>query len=179
MPWTEQNQKDAQLEADGYGVELGEKYTAWLSAVQSGAPTTGSALAAVEDVMRRWQQSISSLQSQSEAIVGNDSVMDALGQLATQVAEEKSTLQKLRNEAITRTDQADSVNPKVRASPYTNILGLDRVFRDSTRFWILITSIIFGVLALGALGFLVYQVVSTGALVPMQYIQGGTGRSKN
>ena len=175
MPWTEQNQKDAENEANGYFQEFMEKWEAWKNVVQSGAPNSGQA--AVEDVVRRWQQSLASLQNQSDAITSNDSVMDELGQLAAQVAEEKATLRKLRSEAGTRMDQADSVNPKIRSSPYTNLLFLDRVFRDSTRFWILIASIVFGVLALCALGYLVYQIVMSGSLVPMQYIQGGSGRT--
>ena len=173
MPWTEQNQADATHEADGYTQEFLDKWETWINAVRAGAPTAASSQAAVEDVVRRWQQSLTALQTQSDAIVSNDSVMDDLSQLAQQVAQEKVTLRKLRSEAGTRTDQADSVNPKVRPSPYTNLLGLNRVFRGSTQFGLMMASIVFGVLALGSLGYLVYSVTNTGALVPMQYIQGG------
>lgn len=155
--------------------EFNEKWEAWRNAVRSGQPNSGQA--AVEDVVRRWQQSLNALKTQSESVMSNDTVMDGLGQLAVQVAEQKATLRKLRSEAGTRSDQADSLNPKVRSSPYTNLLGLNRVFRDSTRTGILIASIVFGSLALGSLGFLVYSVVNKGSLVPVQYIQGGTGRT--
>jgi hypothetical protein len=178
MPWTEQNQRDAEQEANEFFGETITKWEAWVDAVKAGAPTAASSQAAVEDAVRRWQQSLSQLQAQSDSIASNDSVMDELNQLAQEVAQEKTTLRKLRSEAGTRADQADSVNPKVRPSPYTNILGLNRVFRDSTNFNIMIASIAFGVLALGSLGYLVYSVTSTGNLVPTQYIQGGTGRTK-
>ena len=161
-----------------FATEFGEKWMVWRSAIQSGAPTAATAQAAVEDVVRRWQQSLTQLQGQSELIMSNDTTMDELGQLAVQVAEEKNTLRKLRSEAGTRADQADSVSPKVRASPYTNLLGLDRVFRDSTRFGILIASIVFGVLALGTLGFLIYQVVVSES-TPSYISSGGGARTKS
>lgn len=175
MPWTDQNQKDAENEANEHFAETIEKWEVWKNALMAGAPTAATSQAAVEDSVRRWQQSLTSLQAQSDAIASNDSVMDDLSQLATQVAQEKETLRKLRGEAATRADQADSVNPKVRSSPYTNILGLNRVFRSSTHFHILLASIIFGALAIGALAFLVYSIMTSGTLVPMQYIQGGSG----
>jgi hypothetical protein len=176
MPWTDQNQADAEKQADGFDTEFNEKWEAWRNAVQSGKPNSGQA--AVEDVVRRWQQSLNVLKAQSDSVMSNDTVMDELGQLAVQLAEQKATLRKLRSEAGTRADQADSLNPKIRSSPYTNLLGLDRVFRDSTRHGILIASVVFGLLALGSLGFLVYSVVNQGALVvPGQYIQGGSGRT--
>ena len=178
MPWTEQNQKAAEHEAESYFAETMEKWEVWRNAVQAGAPTAASSQAAVEDAVRRWQQSLASLQAQSDSIASNDNAMDELSQLAQQVAQEKATLRKLRSEAGTRANQADSVNPKVRPSPYTNILGLNRVFRGSTNFNIMMASIVFGVLSLGSLGYLVYSVTSTGSLVPMQYIQSGTGRTK-
>lgn len=178
MPWTEQNQRDAEHGAEGYSTEFNEKWTAWRNAIQAGVPTVASNQAAVEDVVRRWQQSLAALKSQSDAITSNENVMDELGQLAVQVAEEKTLLRKLRSEAGTRIDQADSVNPKVRSSPYTNLLGLNRVFRDSTRFGILMASIVFGILSLGSLGFLVYSVVTTQSLVPAQYIQAGSGKDR-
>lgn len=179
MPWTAQQQAEADAEVAAFIIEFDEKWLAWRAAIQSGVPTASTGQAAVEDVVRRWQQSLAQLKGQSDIIMSNDNTMDELGQLAVQVAEEKNTLRKLRSEAGTRTDQADSVNPKSRASPYTNLLGLDRVFRSSTRFGILIASIVFGVLALGTLGFLIYQIVTSGNIIPPSYIQGGSGRTNS
>ena len=53
------------------------------------------------------------------------------------------------------------------------------MFRSSTRFGILIASIVFGVLALGTLGFLIYQIVTSGNIIPPSYIQGGSGRTNS
>ena len=171
MSWNDQMQKDAEKTRMDYTTEFSDKLGAWINAVKSGVE--GNGLAAVEDVLRRWRQSVAQLQSQSDVILSNDNIMEELSTLASQVASEKATLAKLKGEAVTRTDQADSVNPKIRGSPYTNILGLQRQFRSSTRFAILIASIVFGVLALCVLGFLVYRVVQTGSLSPTGYAQAG------
>jgi hypothetical protein len=161
MSWSAEQQTEAEAGAARFAAEFREKMEAWTSAVRSGAPTASTSKAAVEDVVRRWRQHLGGLQTQSDIIFGNGTAMDELGQLATQVAEEKEVLQRLRSEAGTRSRQVDSLNPKARPSPYTNILGLNRIFRDSTRNGILIASIVFGALSLSALGFLVYNVVTT------------------
>lgn len=160
MPWTAQNQADAEQRSAAFRAEYAEKMEAWKNSTLSVDPRAAANQAAVADVLDRWQKSLNSLQAQSDHIASNENLMDSLGQLATQVAEEKVTLQKLRGEAGTRSDQADSVNPKVRGSPYTNILWLNRTFRDSTRSGILAASIVFGTLSLGALGYLVYSVMT-------------------
>jgi len=172
MPWTEQNQAQAVQVANAFATEFKEKMAAWQNAVQAGTQSTGQA--AVEDVVRRWQQNLATLQTQSDALMSNDSVIESLGQLAAQLADEKETLRRLRSEAGTRADQSDSVNPKDKASPYTNILGLQRIFRSSTRYSLIVTSIIFGILSLGTIGFFVYQVVTSGMLVKPGYIQAST-----
>ena len=163
MPWTAQQQAEAEQRSAAFRADYVAKLDAWRNLVQSGAPTAATGQAALEDVVRRWQQSVTALQAQSDSLMSNESAMDQLGQLANQVAEEKVTLRRLRGEAGTRSDQADSVNPKIRGSPYTNILGLNRTFRDSTRHGILAASIVFGVAALGTLGYLVYAVLPKGA----------------
>jgi hypothetical protein len=158
MPWTPQNQADAEANAASMAAEYNDAQTAWLNAIRSGASPV-AAKGRVDDVVKRWQKSVSDLENQSDVIMSDQNTMDSLGQLATQLAEEKVVLAKLRGEAVTRGDQADSVNPKWKASPYTNILGLRRTFRESTRLGILIASILFGILALGALSFLGYQLL--------------------
>ena len=158
MPWNKQEQEAAVQQSNAFKAEFKERYDAWKNAVLAGNAGTGQA--ATEDVLRRWRQHQEILQSKSDMIMSNESIMDNLGQLATQVAEEKNTLAKLQGKATTRADQADSVNPKVRGSPYTNILGLQRTFRDSTRFTILLVSIVFAILALCALSYLVYSLMT-------------------
>jgi len=160
MPWTAQNQADAEQRSASLRKEYAEKMEAWKNITMSSDPRAVANQAAVAEVLDRWQKSLNALQSQSDHIMSNENLMDGLGQLATQVAEEKVTLQKLRNEAGTRSDQADSVNPKIRGSPYTNILGLNRTFRGTTRSGILAASIVFGALSLSALGYLVYGVLT-------------------
>lgn len=156
MTWGSDDQATAERTANSFASDYADALAAWKIAVQTG----GNAIAAkgrVTDVVDRWRTSVSSLEQQSDTIMSDQNAMDTLGQVATQVAEERATLTKLRSEAGTRSNQADSVNPKIRTSPYTNILGLQRAFRESTRFTILIMSIVFGILALVALGFLSFS----------------------
>ena len=155
MPWTDANQTAAQQVADNFATEYASAVDAWTVALRSG----GNAVAAkgrVTDLVTRWRKSVNDLEQQSDVIMSDQTAMDQLGQLATQVAQERGTLAKLRSEAGSRNVQADSVNPKEKTSPYTNILGLRRTFRESTRLGILIASLVFGVLALVALGVLGY-----------------------
>lgn len=172
MSWTKERQDAAQQKISEFIEEYQTTMTQWKNAVQAGQGTQGEA--AVQDVLRRWRQFTLDLQEQSAAATQNQAVMDILAQLVSDVGEQKKILAELESEAATRVDQADSLNPKVRNSPYTNILGLNRTFRDSTRTGILIASIIFGVLALGVLSFLVYQVVVTGQIKPASIMLSGS-----
>jgi hypothetical protein len=174
MPWTAQNQQQAETEAAAYQTGFATKMADWQNAIRSGKPIHGTEYAALKEYIRQWQQSLEHLKSQSDAITSNDSVMDELGQLVTRLADDKVLFDQLSAEAGTRTDQADSVNPKIRASPYTNMLGLQRIFRQSTQTGILIASIIFGILALAILGYIVYIVQVTGAVVRASPIVGGS-----
>jgi hypothetical protein len=157
MSWTKERQDAAQKQINDFLTEYQATIDQWKNSVQAGQSTQGEA--AVQDVLRRWRQYTIDLQAQSAAATANQSVMDLLSQLVGDVGEQKKILAELEGEASTRIDQADSLNPKVRNSPYTNILGLQRTFRDSTRTAILIASVIFGVLAIGVLSFLVYDMV--------------------
>lgn len=144
--------------------DLTAAWIAWDAAILNAArdateqPKVAPAEARVQEEMRKWRALINDLQQQSEER-GGSGALHEINQLVEQVADEKQLLAKLRAEAGTRTEQGDSLNPKVRPSPYTNILGLQRTFRDSTRTYILWSAVFFGVLALSALGYLVYQVV--------------------
>lgn len=179
MPWTADDQRRAEERNLEFRREFNTRMEAWKNTVSAGQQDQSQA--AVEDTLNRWRGNMHDLQNSSEMLIGNDSVMDSIGILATQVSDEKAALKKLRSESGTRTDQAESVNPKIRSSPSTNILWLNRVFRKSTRLYLLIFSIMFGALALGGL---VYFVNSTGViqntaqlLAPRQS-QAGGGRRK-
>jgi hypothetical protein len=152
MPWTQEMHTAAQARLDGISQEYQTALTAWQNGVQAGTPAQYEAQ--VQDILRRWRQFTNDLRAQSEAATANQGVMDLLGQLVSEVGDQQQTLGRLRSEAGTRADQADSLNPKVRPSPYTNILGLQRTFRESTRtaiFWI---AILFGALAVSVIGYL-------------------------
>ena len=172
MSWTKERQDAAQQQINIFLAEYQTTMDQWKNSVQAGQNTQGEA--AVQDVLRRWRQFTTDLQAQSTAATSNQSVMDLLSQLVGDVGEQKKILADLESEATTRVDQADSLNPKVRNSPYTNILGLQRTFRDSTRTMILIASIIFGVLAISTLVFLVYQVIQSPDNVSIR-LSGSTG----
>jgi hypothetical protein len=176
MSWTRERQDAAQQQINTFLAEYQTTMDQWKNSVQSGQSTQGEA--ATQDVLRRWRQYTIDLQAQSGAATANQSVMDLLSQLVGDVGEQKKILAELEGEAATRVDQADSLNPKVRNSPYTNILGLQRTFRDSTRTAILIASIIFGMLALGVLSFLVYQMVINPDGSPSPSISGMMGGSR-
>jgi hypothetical protein len=176
MPWTAQNQADAKARNAEFSAEFNQAYEAWRNAVQSGQPAQTEA--AMEDVLRRWREYSEQLRTQSDMAVANQGAMDALAAAVQRLQEQRSELEALQSEATTRGEQASSLNPKTRASPYTNILGLQRIFKAPTRTGILIATIVFAVLALGVLGFLVYQVVVSGQLAPASYVASGGARAK-
>ena len=161
--WTADQQTSLESRAASFHQQYQAAMQAWGNAIQSGGNTV-VAKAAVEGIRDNWQQFLNQLQTQSDLLYSSENVMESLGSLASQIADEKALLARLRNQAITRGDQADSVNPKIRPSPYTNLLGLHRVFRDSTRFGILAATILFGLGALGAVGIFVADRVNGGPL---------------
>jgi hypothetical protein len=158
MPWTQELHAAAQARLNGIAQEYQTALAAWQNGVQAGNPAQYEAQ--VQDILRRWRQFTNDLQAQSEAATANQGVMDILGQLVAEVGDQQQVLARLRSEAGTRADQADSLNPKVRPSPYTNILGLQRTFRESTRtaiFWI---AVVFGALTLALGAYMVVFVYS-------------------
>jgi hypothetical protein len=177
--WSTEQQTAEQQQFDNFMLEFGKTYAGWRDGIQAGSPAQGQT--ATEDVLRRWRKHVEELRAQSDQMLAAGELMDTLQVVARQVTDERSTLKKLRGEAGTRGEQADSVNPKVRESPYINILGLQRIFRQSTRDVVLGLSIAFGVLALATLGFLVYKVTVTGTVQQASFeqssAQSGGGRS--
>jgi hypothetical protein len=152
MPWTKEMHDTAQGRLNSIVQEYQTALAAWQNGAQSGNPAQYEAQ--VQDILRRWRQFTNDLRGQSEAATANQGVMDLLGQLVAEVGDQQQILARLRSEAGTREDQADSLNPKIRPSPYTNILGLQRTFRESTRTTIFWIAVVFGALALGGIGFI-------------------------
>lgn len=176
MPgWTAQLHARAEADLNGFAAEFADAMTAWKSAAAAGNSAQGQAR--VDDVLRRWRDFTGRLQSGSLMATADGSIMERLSGRLAEVTELRDTLADLKGRAVTRTEQASSLNPKVVPSPYVNILGLHRTFRESTRTGLLIASIVIGVVALGVAGFLGIQFAVQSGLI--QLVGGDTeGASK-
>ncbi len=150
-------QRAEEAKTAAFAAEFRTAMEAWKNQVQSGQPDAGKAIAA--SVLERWRGNRVGLQNRAQQ-VADDGNMQELETLSGEVIEHRQQLDRLRDEAGTRIDQASSVNPKVRPSGYTNILGLNRIFRSSTWWALLTASVIFGVLAASLLGYITYQLYS-------------------
>jgi hypothetical protein len=170
MPWTPKQQAETERILADFERSYDGAYDEYVTALQSGAGAV-AAKGKAESIISSWWSKVQDLQAQSDLMSSQQNSLDTLGQLATQITEERTALKELRSEANTRGYQSDSVNPKITGSPYTNILGLRRSFRETTRMAILVMSIIFGVIALALLAVVVFKVAS-----PMISVGGG-GRS--
>lgn len=138
--------------------EFNATYDGWLQALQTGQQTQGQVQ--TEDVLRRWRTELERLRAESDMLSANQDTLDRLSSYSTQVTEQREILRELRSKQITRADQADSLNPKTKATPYTNILGLQRIFRPATRTAIMIAGIVFAVIAIAVLGYIMYATLS-------------------
>lgn len=179
MPWSADQQEGALATMMTYIEETNVAFEAWYNSLLSGQ--SGQQQAALEDVLRRWRGSIQALRATSDSMVMSEGELDMMQLMIKEVQELKSQLKKFQSENGTREDQAVSVNPKVTASPYTNLLFLQRTFRPSARTGILIATILFAVLALVVVGFIVYRVTVEGAAaMPASYpvAQVGGGRNR-
>lgn len=154
-----------------FELQLGLAWAAWENAIINAARDATQASAAVQaetkvrNVIEQWRAYVNDMRDAVDQQGDHGGSIDELNRLLEQIEEEKQTLKKLRSEAGTRTDQADSLNPKVRPSPYTNILGLNRTFRESTRTNILWIAIVLGILAIGALIFLIVRIRISGTIM--------------
>jgi hypothetical protein len=175
MSWSPDDQAAEKKQFDTFMDEFGKTFGGWYNGIQAGSPAQGQA--ATEEVLRQWRKHVEELRARSEQMLAAGEQMDTLQALAREVADERATLKDLRGEAGTRAGQAGSVNPKVKASPYVNILGLQRTFRQSTRDVLLGLSIAFGVLAIGTLGYLVYQIAASRQIQKPSFVpsSGGVG----
>lgn len=131
-----------------------------------------SSYIAVSEVLRRWRAHSDSLQNE----VMDSSHLDEFQRKLAELADQREILARLESEAGTRANQATSVNPKVTASPYTNLLGLQRTFRAPTRTALMIVGIVFAVLAIATLAFLVVQLVMTRGGGATYIAAGGGGK---
>jgi hypothetical protein len=172
MPWDEEKQLAATLKYFEFMEEFNQRFGAWTGVLQSGADGT-TALAAVDDTLTRWRAHVDGLRVTAQDVLNSPTMIDEIQRLVGQVAENEALLKELKSKAITREEQGESVNPKVRDSPWTNILGLDRTFRPATRTNIIIASIFFGVLALFTLVFLIYRMIMNPT--PVTYTGTGEG----
>jgi hypothetical protein len=163
--WDAHKQSKAQEDFDRAVAGFEQAMGAWKDALRTGNTTQATiAEAAVEEVLREWRQYITTLREQVAIASSTDhDGINTLSQRVQDLMEQKSMLAKLQSERVTRDEQATSVNPKTVPSPYTNILGLQRTFRNSTRQGIIIAAIVFGLVALGILGYVIYAMVVTPA----------------
>lgn len=160
--WTSAMHSAAEQELSDFQTEFNTAISQWRSSVAAGNLEQGQAQ--VDDVLRRWRGFTERLQTASLMATANGSIMDRLTNRMDEVGELKETLAKMRERAGTRIEQATSVNPKITESPYINILGLQRIFHESTRNTLLALSIVIGILSLVILGFLLYRIIGGSGL---------------
>lgn len=160
MSWNQALQDEATAAMEKFSGAYATAATSLQNGIQSGDEAQYEAQ--VQEVLRQWRKFTSDLRDKSAAATQNQGVMDELGAIVSEVGDQRRVLERLRSEATTRDDQADSLNPKVQPSPYVNILGLQRTFRSSTRtalFWI---AVVLAVLAISVIGYLTYRIMTRG-----------------
>jgi hypothetical protein len=176
MPWTKAKQETAEQDTLAFAAEYVGAFNAVKEKISTGAsdPEVLAAYTAVSEVLRRWRAQSDALQSE----VSNSAQLDQMQVKLAELTGQREILARLESEAGTRGNQAASVNPKVTASPYTNILGLQRTFRSATRSGLMVAGIVFAVLAVAALVFLAVRLLMAGG-VPSAYtsMSGGGGGS--
>lgn len=161
-----------------YIAQVNSAFEAWENSLRSGQQNQSQA--ALEEVLRQWRASIAQLRGTSDSLMMSEGELDSMGSTIRELTDLQSTLKKLQSENVTRVDQAVSVNPKVTASPYTNILGLQRTFRPSTRTGLLIAAIVFAVAAFGIAAYMGFQFATKGlsaSAASYQTAQSGGGRA--
>jgi len=127
----------------------------------------------VLNILAEWREFNENL---STILYEQDStVIDTIGPLAEEVAQQKQVLQRLQRTAGTREDQVAAINPKASPSPYVNILGLQRTFRPGTRSALLWIAVAFGFLTLCVLSAMVFMFITRGIVATPKMIGGGVG----
>jgi hypothetical protein len=158
----------AEAQSDAFKQQFQTEFEAWRNGIQAGQPAQYEA--SVTAILDKWW----ALTNQLSAQVENDQEGSStdIAYLVKELETQKQVLADIQSEAVTRGDQADSVNPKSKPSPYTNLLGLQRTFRESTRSNIFVATMIFAVLALVAIAALTFSVVTGGEVFKAPFNTG-------
>ena len=127
-----------------------------------------SATTQLQSMLDTWNKAV------QDSITASQTDMTTISQKAATLAELKHQLKELKAKQITRDEQAGSVNPKITQSPYVNILGLRRNFRYNTRVGLIVASVAFGAIALGALGYYI-STLKQSTMNESPLIQGQSG----
>jgi hypothetical protein len=177
MSWTDADEQQTKAQLAQMASDYEAAYAKWQGALASGSSdvSVGTLKLAVQQSLDKWRTYVERLRGRSDAIVANEGVMNRLFVLSNEAKEQEDILDSLRDEAVTRADQAYTVNPKTRQTPYTNILGLRRIFRESTRSLIFYVSIVFAALAIATVGYLAFSIYSAGGVVVEQAYRGAGG----
>ena len=185
MSWTREHQEEKRARLIELNNSVTSNIEAWKSSVQTAmgnieAGDVTSKKLAVDGSMRQFREFVNYLRTQTDQVTANGTTIDEIARLAAEVAEEKENLRRLKEKYGTRSEQAQSVNPKVTQSPFVNALWLRRNFREDTRVGLIMASIVFGILAFGSMGFLIYSIVTGGIMKPSLYTaqQGGRRRAR-
>jgi hypothetical protein len=163
--WTPQLQADAMNQLNGFVAEYVKAMENWKSAAAAG--NSGQGQAQMDDVLRRWRDFTEKLQSGSIMLASGGNITERMSEKLKEVHELRESLEDLQKRLITGERQATSVDPKVTASPYVNILGLQRTFREPTRNALLAASIVIGFVALLVLGAVIYFFVTGSGLASL------------
>ena len=155
MPWTQDEQDRAVAKHDTLKEQFNSRLKKWTDALSAGEDGDVDK-AAVEDGLTRWRSHMMEIQNSTEQLIGESSQLTRIGILASRVADEKTVLKKLQSEGGTRADQAETTANKHKSTPSSNLLWLNRTFRSSTRLFLIILSIVFGTLTVGALIYFVF-----------------------
>jgi len=146
------------------------RYTDLYTAAITTGPNQAAAVTQLQGLLDAWNKEV------QDSITASQTNITNVSEKAATLAESQQTLKELLAKQGTRDQQASSVNPKITQSPYVNILGLRRNFRHNTRVGLIIASAVFGILALGALGYYITTSVSEKTVMnPSALIQGQSG----
>ena len=151
----------AEQQSDAFKQQFTTEYEAWRNGIQAGQPAQYEA--SVTSILDKWWAFTNQMSSQVET--EQDGTSTVVADLVKELETQKQVLADLQSESVTRGDQADSVNPKSKPSPYTNILGIQRTFRDSTRSNIFVATLVFAALALVAVVALIFSVITGGEVM--------------
>lgn len=146
------------------------QYTTLHTAALTAGPGQAAAITGLQGLLDTWNKEV------QNSITESQTDITKVSEKAATLAENQHTLKELLAKQGTRDQQASSVNPKITQSPYVNILGLRRNFRHNTRVGLIVASAVFGILALGALGYYITTSISEKtAMNPSALIQGQSG----